>query len=64
MDGGAGVIALGHHDDVVAFHRHGFIELAVIGVNALKGKALGRVEAVVVGFFQQRLMGRLFLSCL
>ena len=53
MNGGTGVIALWHHGDVAIFHRHGLIEFPVIGIDALEGKTLGRIQAVVIGLLQQ-----------
>ena len=58
MDRRAGVIAPGHQGHIAIFHRHGFIELAVIGVNPLEGKALGWVDPVIIGLFQSRLVGQ------
>ena len=46
------VIAFRHHHHVAILHRHGFVEAAIVGVDALKGEALGRVDAVVVGFLE------------
>ncbi|OEZ77128.1 hypothetical protein JAB5_25880 [Janthinobacterium sp. HH103] len=50
---GDGVVATRHHHHVVVFHGHGFVNAAVIRVDALVGKALLRMEAVVIGFFQR-----------
>ena len=52
MAGGAGVIALGHQHDIAVLDRHGFVQAAVVGIDALEAEALRRVEAVVVGLFQ------------
>jgi len=52
MGGADRVVTLGHHDHIVVLDRHGFIKRTIIGVNTLKGKSLGRVEAMIVGFFQ------------
>ena len=64
MGGGAWVVALGHQRHVTILHRHGFIEGAVVGVDALEGEALWRVDAVIIGFLQQRLMRKIVLIVL
>ena len=52
------VIAARHHHDVVVLHRAGLVQAAVVGVDALEGEALRRVQPVVVGLFELRLGGR------
>jgi hypothetical protein len=46
------MVAARHHDHIVVVGRHAGIEAAVIGVDALEGKALRRIETVIVGLFQ------------
>ncbi|OEZ87862.1 hypothetical protein JAB5_02510 [Janthinobacterium sp. HH103] len=50
---GHGVVATGHHHHVVVFHGHGFVDGAVIRVDALVGKALFGMEPVVIRFLQR-----------
>ncbi len=52
MRGAAGMIASGHEHDVAVLHGHALVERAVVGIDALEGKALRRIEPVVVGFLQ------------
>ena len=52
--GVARVIAARHHDHVAILDGHRLVERAVIGIDALKGKALRRVDAVVVGLLELR----------
>ena len=54
----AGVVAARHHHHIVVLDHAGLVEAAVVGVDPLEGEALRRVEPVVVGFFQQRLLRR------
>ena len=58
------VIAARHEDDVAIFDAHSFIERAIVGVDALKCEALRRVEAVIVDFFERRLLRLAKRSCL
>ena len=46
------MMATRHQNHIVIFDRHGFIQSAVFGINALDGKALGGVQAMLIGFFQ------------
>ena len=55
MDGGDRVVAFGHQHDVPVLHRHRLVQRAVVGVNALEGKTLRRVEPMVVGLLEQAL---------
>ena len=59
MRRGHGVVAARHHDNIVVFHSAGFVNASVISVNPLEGKALRRIQTVVVGFFQQGFHWRL-----
>ena len=47
------VLAVRHHDHVVVLYGAGVVQAAVVGVDALEGKALRWVQSVVVGSFQQ-----------
>jgi len=64
MDRCAGVIAPGHQRHVAILHGDCLIKLAVIGINPLEGKALRRVEPVIIGFLQGRFMGQVVLVVL
>jgi hypothetical protein len=64
VDGGAGVVAFWDHGDVAVFDGHRFVELAIVGVDALKGEALGWVEAVVIGFLKLGFVGQVVLVVL
>src|SRR5215203_6023355 len=50
------VVAPRHEHDVAVLDRHRLVERAVVGVDALDGVALGRVEAVVIGLLEERLV--------
>ena len=43
--------------DVAILHRHGLIQIARVTVDALKDKALRRIDAMIVGFFELALKG-------
>ena len=47
-----GMVAAGHEDDVAVVHAHGLVEIAVIGIDALKRKTLRGLQAMVVRFLQ------------
>src|SRR5688500_14300771 len=55
VDGGSRVIAARHHHHAAILDDDRLVERAVVGIDALEGEALRRVEAVVVGFLEQRL---------
>ncbi len=46
-----------HQHDVAILHRHGLIQIARVTVDPLKNKALRRIDAVIVGFFELALKG-------
>ena len=46
------VIAPRHHHHTAIFHGDGFVQAAIVGIDALKGESLRRIEAVVIGFLQ------------
>ena len=50
------VVAFGHHDDIVVRHGHGFVQAAIIGINALKRESLGWIDTVVIGLFETRFL--------
>lgn len=64
MDGGAGVVALRHQRHVAVLHRHRLVERTVVRIDALEGKTLRRVEAVVVGLLQEALVRKVVLVVL
>src|SRR5690606_22945795 len=53
------VVAARYHHHVAVLHRDGFVERTVVGVHALESEALGRLQAVVIGFLELRLHARL-----
>ena len=46
------MMAARHQHHITIGHRHGFVDLAVIGIHPLNAKAAGGVKAVIIGFFQ------------
>ena len=46
------VVAFGHHDHVVVRHGHGFIQAAVVVIDALEGESLRWIDAVVIDLFE------------
>lgn len=48
----AGMVATWHQNHIMIGGRHGFIKALVIREHPLDTKAIGWVEAVVIGFFQ------------
>src|SRR3546814_16202381 len=50
------MIAARHHHAIAVLHRHGLVDAAVVGIDALKGEALARVEPVVVGLLARGLL--------
>ena len=52
------MVAARHHDHIVVVGSHAGIEAAIIGVDALEGKTLRRIETVIVGLFQLGLLSR------
>src|SRR3546814_11186158 len=50
------MIAARHHHAIAVLHRHGLVDAAVVGIDALKGEALARVEPVVVGLLERGLL--------
>jgi hypothetical protein len=54
------VVASRDHDNVMIFNRARLVERAVIGVYPLEGEALGRTQAVIIGFLQLRFARRIF----
>ncbi len=46
------MVAAGNTDHVAIGDSHGLVQLAVIGIDALDAKPVGRVQAVVIGLFQ------------
>ncbi len=51
------MIAAGHHHDVAVLDGHRLVERAIVGVDALEREALRRIEAVIIGFFEEALGG-------
>ena len=58
MDSRDRMVSLGHKRYITVFDHDGLIERAIIGVNALHGEALWRVQAMIVGFLKQGLIGQ------
>jgi len=52
MDRPAGMVTAGHENDIMTLDRHGFVQRAVIGIDALHPKTLIRIEPVIVSFFE------------
>ncbi|MCY1185800.1 hypothetical protein D9M73_266140 [compost metagenome] len=50
------MITLGHDHQVAVFHGHGLIDAAIVGVHPLEHEAQGRVDLVVIGFFEKALV--------
>ena len=59
------VIAARHQHHVAVADRHGLVEGAVVRVDALEGKALRRIEAMVIGLLEiaSRPAGRRGRAC-
>ena len=53
MGRGAGMIAPRHKQHIAILDGHGLVEAAIIGLNALEGEALGRIDTVIIGLLQQ-----------
>ncbi|MNH14318.1 hypothetical protein D3C79_739090 [compost metagenome] len=58
------VVTAGHFDHVTVIHRHALIEFAIVGIDSLQAKALFRLNAVIVGFFQIGFIRRILLVVL
>ena len=56
MRGTDGVIATRNHDHVSIFNGDCFINGAVVRVDPLDGKALWRVQSMVIGFLERSLL--------
>ena len=52
------MVATRHHHDIMVFNCACFVDAAVVGIDPLKCETLGRIQAVVVRFFQQGFFGR------
>jgi hypothetical protein len=52
------VVAARHQHHVAVLDADGLVQAAVVGIDALEGEALGRVDAVIIGLLQRRLLGR------
>src|SRR5688572_859406 len=64
VNGGRRVVAARHHDHAAVLDDDGLVERAIVGIDALEGEALRRVEAVVVGFLEQGLQRQVVLVVL
>ena len=58
------MVATGDEDDVAAVSDDRLIESAILGVNPLQGKALLRLDLVIVRLLEVRLGGGSSVSCL
>jgi hypothetical protein len=52
------MIAARHHDDVAVLDGDSLVDRAVVGIDSLEGEALRRVQPMVVGFLESRLLSR------
>ena len=52
-----GMVSPRHQDDIAVLDGHGLVNIPRIGVDALKDKALRRIDAMIVGFFELTLDG-------
>ena len=51
------VVAARHQHQIAVAQRHRLVQFTIVGIHTLKRETLWRVDAMVVGFFEVRLMG-------
>ena len=53
MRSAARMVTTGDLHDIAIMDRHGFIQRAIVCVDALETKALGRIKSMIVGLFER-----------